>query len=554
MIVPPMPPGMPPDSGKPKVYLEMVKEQDVKLAKRLETDFRYFAARCLWIVDKGGNLIRFKFNDAQEYFHSEVEKMLAEKGLVRMIVLKGRQQGLSTYIIGRLFWIAITRETKSICILSHDDDSVARLFEKVEIFNNELPEQARPKSEEDNKYALRFANKSKFFVLTAGSGNKGRGSTTQFRHESERAFFKKPKEINAGVGQSTADLPGTEIYRESTANGYNHFQKEYTNARARLGKYRAVFIPWYWQSEYASEPVQPFIRTQTEERLVSIYGLTDAQLQWRRDKIKDDLDDDEKEFKKEYPMNDVEAFQMTGESHFDTEEVMACRKSKIVGKGIPILSCDPAGAGDRTIIALRYGRQFVKIWKYKNMKDPRLIGILAQLIDEFRVVKCFIDAGYGHGVIDGLHKLEYNRIVVGVHFGKAAIDADRYANKRAEMYFNLRKWMRQEGGARIPDDDDISQDMAAIPEAEAHTGRFQFMDKKKIKKEYGRSPDIVDALALSFAFPVKEHDVDHAKDKHAAINSRNNSQVTAFATYRNRPGQNRGPSRRFGNRPWQIAA
>lgn len=550
MIVPPMPPGMPYD-GKPRIFMEMIREEDKQLARKLETDYRYFAARCLWIIDKGGELVRFHFNDAQEYFHKQVETMLAEEGLVRMIVLKGRQQGLSTYIVGRLYWIAITRENKSICILSHDDDSVARLFQKVETFNDKIHPIARPKSEEDNKYALRFANGSKFFVLTAGSGNKGRGSTTQFRHESERAFFLKPKSINAGIGQSTADLPGTEIYRESTANGYNHFQKEFTNARAGLGKYRCCFIPWYWQSEYRTKPKPGFVRTEEEEKLAHYFGLDNWQLQWRRDTIVD-LDDDEKEFKKEYPMDEIEAFQMSGDRHFDSDNVRDCRKSKLIGKGMAILSCDPAGAGDRTIIALRRGRQFVRIWKYKRMKGPRLIQILATLIDEYNAVKCFIDAGYGHDVIDGLHKLQYNRIVVGVHFGSTAMNPDRFSNKRAEMYFDLRKWMMQEGGARIPDDDDIAQDMAAIPEAEAPSGSFKFMDKKKIKKEFGRSPDIVDALALSFAYPVKEKDLAHANERQAAINAKNNSQVTAFANYRKKAVTK--TRRRFGDKPWQIAA
>ena len=530
MIVPPSPPNMPP-SG-PQIYAEMLSEKDQKVLHRLNTDFRYFAARCLWIKEKEGNLVRFVFNDAQEYFHKRVEDMLQRIGYVRIICVKGRQQGMSTYIVGRLFWIAVTRSAKTVCIISHDQPSTVRLFEKVALYQRRLPEVVKMKASEDNKYALKFPNESEFFCVTAGSTDAGRGSTSQYRHESERASFKKPKEVSAGIGQSTADVPGTEVYRESTGKGFNHFQKEYTNAKAGLGKYEAVFIPWYWQKEYAT-PVRDsaaFALDDMEQKISKIYGLSHEQLQWRRDKIADDFEGDEKIFRQEYPLNDVEAFQASGDSFFDGDDVVAAMKSKIRGNGPIVIGVDPAGSGDRTVIAIRQGREFINIIVYKTMTGPRLVGILANLIDEYQAVKCFIDYGYGHDVIDSLRDKQYSKIVEGIYFQQQADSVDRFANKRAEMIFRLRRWLK-DGEVSIPDDGDIAQDLAAIPDAEVVNGKFKFPDKKQIKKDFGRSPDICDAMMLTFAYPVKAKDVDEAEHTHTA-NSKNGSTVKAFSRFR----------------------
>lgn len=526
--------------------LSALGSSDKAVLMRLVTDFRYFAARCLWIITKGGDLVRFKFNDAQEYYHIAVEDMLAKVGYVRMIVLKGRQQGLSTYIVARGYWIALTRSFKSVCILAHDDKTTGLLFKKVEIFKDYTQEPLKPQTEEDNKYALRFQNRSNFYILTAGSGQAGRGSTAQFRHESERAFYKKKEDIDSGVGQNVGDFPGTEVHRETTANGFNYFQKEYTQAKAGLGQYWARFIPWYWQREYRTPVRGNFVRTPHEQKLVRIYGLCDEQLQWRRDKILEL--EDIKIFRREYPLNDTEAFQASGETHFDGDEVMAARRSKVIGKGPVIIGCDPAGSGDRTVIAIRRGRQFIRIIVFKTMTDPRLIGILANLIDEYDAVKCFIDYGYGHGVIQHLRENGYKKIVKGIHFAGTPYNTDLYADKRTEMLFDLRKWFR---GAEvsIPDNnedtgdmigDDISQDLAAIPEADASSGVFRFPPKKKIKKDFGRSPDICDAMMLTFAEPIRESDiVGTGIERQAARKTAgtvNGSGIRSFSTYRKRVG------------------
>jgi len=122
---------------------------------------------------------------------------------------------------------------------------------------------------------------------------------------------------------------------------------------------------------------------------------------------------------------------------------------------------------------------------------------VAAKIEEWKPDATFIDAGQGGGVIDRLRQLGYD--VIEVHFGGRASDA-RYLNKRAEMWFEMREWIRL--GGCIPNNVDLKQDLAAPIYWYDSAGRLQLEPKDDIKKRGLPSPDLGDALALTFAHPV----------------------------------------------------
>lgn len=66
--------------------------------KRLKNDFQFYARHCLFIRTKDSGLNPFLLNKAQVYIHQRLEEQRATTGKVRAILLKGRQQGASTYI------------------------------------------------------------------------------------------------------------------------------------------------------------------------------------------------------------------------------------------------------------------------------------------------------------------------------------------------------------------------------------------------------------------------------------------------------------------------
>lgn len=110
----------------------------------------------------------------------------------------------------------------------------------------------------------------------------------------------------------------------------------------------------------------------------------------------------------------------------------------------------------------------------------------------------FIDSGAGQGVIDRLRQMRFD--VVEVPFGAQAIDKEQFANRRMEMWWHMAQWIKQ-GGA-IPPDPILQGDLGAPTYGYTPKGPKILEAKDKLKERIGRSPDLADALALTFAAPV----------------------------------------------------
>ena len=116
----------------------------------------------------------------------------------------------------------------------------------------------------------------------------------------------------------------------------------------------------------------------------------------------------------------------------------------------------------------------------------------------------FIDAGNGSGVIDRLRQLHHD--VIEVHFAGQPSEP-QYLNKRAEMWWNLKDWIMQ--GAAIPDLVDLKQDLAAPTYKFTASDKMQLESKDDMKSRGLPSPDLGDALALTFAHQVyRDHSVE----------------------------------------------
>ena len=260
---------------------------ELKYHKRLTEDYSFYSRWCLKIRTKGGDVAPFVFNRAQEYLHQQVEKQLMETGKVRCIVLKGRQQGMSTYIGGRFYWKTTHLAGKSTFILSHQSDTTERLFSIIERFHKNVPDPVKMETDVANRRRMVFSGLgSEYFVGTAGNEEVGRGGTIQYLHASEAAFYPSNSGFQKGLLQAVPDAPGTEVFLESTASGYDAvFYPLAMQALQGKGEYKLIFIPWYWQLEYRKAPPVDFIRTEEETKLAEAFGLDNAQLNWRRTKI-----------------------------------------------------------------------------------------------------------------------------------------------------------------------------------------------------------------------------------------------------------------------------
>lgn len=167
-----------------------------------------------------------------------------------------------------------------------------------------------------------------------------------------------------------------------------------------------------------------------------------------------------------------------------------------------VIGVDPARFGDdRSVIFMRQGLYAHKPIVLRGLDNMALADRVAAEIDRFQPDAVFIDAGNGAGVIDRLRQLHYD--VAEVNFAGVP-SHPRYLNKRAEMWFDMRDWLH--GGGVIPNDNDLKEDLAAPTYYFTVNEKVQLESKDDIKKRIKKSPDLGDALALTFAYPVhKDH-------------------------------------------------
>lgn len=491
--------------------------QVANVRQKLKSDFEFYARNCLAIRTKDKGLQPFHLNKAQRYIHDRIEDQIARTGKCRVLILKGRQQGASTYTEGRFIWRTTHNEGVRAFILTHEAESTNALFEMTERFYSNLPPFIKPEQGACSAKELSFELlDSGYKVGTAGNKSVGRGQTIQYFHGSEVAFWNNAAEHTKGVMQAVPDADGTEVILESTANGLgNFFHQQCKQAEKGLSDFELIFVPWFWQDEYRKQPFE-FFRTDAEQELAEAYGLDDDQLNWRRSKIAEltaDGENGESAFKQEYPMNAAEAFQSTGGNTLITpDQCLKARRATYNGNGPLIVGVDPSRGGDRFAIVRRQGRKMYGMEAYKKAECDSLgknVAICKAILDTVCPIagkvpdKMFIDFGAGADLVDRLHELGYKDRVTAVQFGGTSLNPIKYRNKRNEMWGEMGFWINDETmPVDIPDDDEMQADLCASPYDRDSNDRKNLWRKEKIKEKFGFSPDYGDAGALTFAEPV----------------------------------------------------
>ena len=470
-------------------------------------DLTKFAPAFFIIRSKSGKPKPFELNAAQLYVHGRLEAQLRETGKVRALILKGRQQGMSTLIQARYFHKVITTRGIKAFILTHEAEATKNLFEMTKRYYDYLPEGLCPKADKSSTKELRFSQfDSGYSVGTAGNKGAGRSQTIQLFHGSEVAFWPNTDEHATGVLQAISGEPGTEVILESTANGIgNYFHKMWTSAVSGGSDYQAIFVPWYWQNDYTLS-TEGFQLTDEEQELFELYkkdGLTKEHLEWRRVKISDLSGDSEaglELFKQEYPMTAEEAFRNPIDNVFISAKlVMRARKADVESEANLIIGVDPAiGNNDRTAIIRRRGRLAYRLQTFRNHNTMEIAGVLTQIIKHERPTKVYIDCiGIGAGVVDRLREMGYSE-VEGVNVARTPNLKDKFRNLKAELYWELRDWLSQEMPVQIPDSDELHGDLCSFGYKYTSNGLLQIEGKDQLRARGMPSNDCAEALMLTF--------------------------------------------------------
>ncbi len=188
-----------------------------------------------------------------------------------------------------------------------------------------------------------------------------------------------------------------------------------------------------------------------------------------------------------------------------------------IPRAIPrIMGVDVARQGDDdSVIVRRHGRYMLPLRKTDVMHITDLMKLadrVAMEINDWRPDLVYVDAtGMGAGVYDRLIQKGYSN-VVAVVAAERAMEFGRFHNVRMEIWWRMKEWLAT---ASVPDHAQLREDITSPTYAFTRDkDRMILESKADLKKRTGRSPDIADALAFTFAeaIPVRRDDTDRATE------------------------------------------
>ena len=146
--------------------LQRQAEKDIEIL-----DSRQFIEKYLYIKTKDAKLKLFKLNDPQSRIYNIIEKQRSLGKPVRLIVLKARQEGVSTLSEGLIFENTTNNSNINSLILAHDADGSDHVFGMSKLFYEMLPDAKKPATNYSNRKEIDYKQplSSRIQVDTAGS-------------------------------------------------------------------------------------------------------------------------------------------------------------------------------------------------------------------------------------------------------------------------------------------------------------------------------------------------------------------------------------------------
>ena len=287
-------------------------------------NIKRFIEKYYKIRTKKGELIPFKFNNAQNQFYDIIKSNFGKKP-GRYIVLKARQLGISTQTSGIFSYLTQNSFYTDTVVVAHERDSANKIYSMYKLIYEQLPAILKPSTRYNNTRELTFDNeqgtglKSSIRVSVAGDG--ARSSTYRYAHLSELGFWQHPETAMLAIMQTVPYENDTIVIIESTANGFNYFYDLWQKSVNGENDFTPLFFPWYLEPAYKAE-YNGFELTKHEKEIKEQFNLTNEQLAWRRWCIANNCNGDEDKFRQEYPITPEEAFITSGSPVFNTQIVL----------------------------------------------------------------------------------------------------------------------------------------------------------------------------------------------------------------------------------------
>lgn len=318
---------------------------------------------CAKILNKRKEIVPAIAHDWQLELDEKLEAQRAAGQPMRVIILKARKLGMSTWIALKFLQRVTQLPYQAAVVVAQDVSTAGDILGMAKLAYQLLPpglELGFPVKpgligvgeSKNGRQHMIFGEKSRalrnegatgnsvFEIDTAGSPTSGRGTTPNLLHLSEVAFWEAEQAMKKMLAMLEAlpYEPETICAIESTANGLNHFYRRWESAREGAADpdsgevYVPIFVPWWrdplcarqFATDEGRERFEGTIGDTThfgelaedEPMLIELYKVTAEQLLWRRMKIQEQPDKSVQTFNQENPHSDEVAFIGSGHTVF----------------------------------------------------------------------------------------------------------------------------------------------------------------------------------------------------------------------------------------------
>lgn len=386
---------------------------------------RQFIEALVKISDKDFNIVPLEYNQSQRNLEAMVLRAERANQPVRIVIVKVRQNGISTYVLAVCLWLMLTRPNKRLRIIADRDDLCREFLSRMRTMLRNMKRadgtlwNLKAKASNRDEIILDAPFHSSVHVVSANTESPGFGETMALVDMEETSKWNNPVEAAKGVLMTLPARPGTYAFNVSQPKGNTGYfaelfmrawrrkrglvdndSAEITNqldALMRAGSWEALFIPWFLHHEYRISKVGNNVALSTpdlqrslsqlakqldpeESVLVKQRYLTRGhgwrhvdldQLAWRRYWIETQCNGSLDTFHEQCPAFPEEAFLASGRPAFNIRHVQRAMaehernplfKGNVVqSSGVPRLLDDPRGP--------------LWIWKHRDPKRAYAIGV-----------------------------------------------------------------------------------------------------------------------------------------------------------------------------------
>lgn len=471
-----------------------LEDKTFEVFKRIIPDPVWFIENILMVQNKAGEEVPFKLNSAQQKVVRAFLRQYNKDQTVRLVVVKSRQQGISTICRALTLWYSLTHAgIKAIMIAQTQRDLLEKCMPPLLGFLRRVmlyfPDVVH---EQHNASSVKFGIKdfSSIYGHWAQSEGENRGTTYHCVHLTEVDLYKDWDRFWGGL-KPTIPKERSIVLIESTSLGHHALWSLY-----QLGDMEMVFLPWYEQEEYAIEGDAPLRLTPEQEAIRQEHHLSDAQMRWyvaQEKSLGSHI-----MMQREYPSSLEDSFAVEKDNSWFGVSLIekACQKRPTDDHNSNIyLGIDPSRSRDYTGMVWRRGRSVLRVLNLPPLNDIyALVDRIVYELNRQPADEIFVDIGCGFGSLCDILDRK-NIFTNGINLGSAAENRERYVNRRAELYDRAKQWLR--AGGRIPNDSpdekEFVRQLNEIKFDQSNT-RLLLTDKSK----YTHSPDLADAFVYTF--------------------------------------------------------